>query len=138
ESAAVTIHLADPTQNTSIIHVGVENAVFATMKAAVLNMPMGANAGSSVAASITSSSPNYQEPVDPYMQLASTADAFVRSGGTGSTAAYATTNYGTDPVLTLKTESAGYDRQAFIKFDLNTVNFNPDSAVIQLRVNNAN
>ncbi|MCF0072980.1 DNRLRE domain-containing protein [Dyadobacter sp. CY261] len=138
ESNDVTVHIADPAQNSQQIYVGIKNAQLPVMKAAAFTMPTGANAGSSISAHITGSNPDYLEPVDPLMVLTSTADAFVRSGGSGSTAAYANTNYGTDAVLTVKKESAGYDREAFIKFDLSTVNLNPDSAVIQLRVNNAN
>ncbi len=134
----VTVHIADPAQSAQQVYVGIKNNQFTTMKAAAITMPAGASAGSSVEAHITGSSPDYQQPVDPLLTLMSVADAFVRSGGSGSTAAYATTNYGTDAVLTVKKESPGYDREAYIKFDLSTVTSNPDSAVLQLRVNNAN
>lgn len=134
----VTVHIADPAQSAQQIYVGFKNNQFATMRAATVNMPSGANAGSSVETHITGSSPDYQQPVAPLLTLTSVADAFVRSGGSGSTAAYATTNYGSDAVLTVKKESPGYDREAFLKFDLSTVPSAPDSAVLQLRVNNAN
>jgi len=134
----VTVHIADPAQSAQQIYVGIKNNQFAAMKAATIAMPTGAGAGSSAEADITSSSPNYQQPTQPLATLTAVADAFVRSGGSGSTAGYATTNYGTDAVLTVKKESAGYDRETFLKFNLTSVTSNPDSAILQLRVNNAN
>ncbi|SEI56677.1 chondroitin AC lyase [Dyadobacter sp. SG02] len=137
-SSDVTVHIADPAQSAQQVYVGIKNNQFATMKAAAITLPTGAGAGSSVETHITASSPDYQQPAEPLTTLTAVADAFVRSGGSGSTAAYATTNYGTDAVLTVKKESAGYDREAFIKFNLTSVTSNPDSAILQLRVNNAN
>lgn len=137
-SSDVTVHIADPAQSAQQIYLGFKNNQFTSMKAATIAMPTGASAGSSVETHITGSSPDYQQPSGPSATLTAVADAYVRSGGSGSTAAYATTNYGTDAVLTVKKESPGYDRETFIKFNLNTITSTPDSAVLQLRVNNAN
>ncbi|MCE7044513.1 polysaccharide lyase family 8 super-sandwich domain-containing protein [Dyadobacter sp. CY312] len=134
----VTVHVSDPSQNTAQIYLGVKTPQFTALRASNFNMPQGADAGSTVNAIISNANPIYQLPVEPMLKLTSTADAFVRSGGSGSTAVHATTNYGSDPVLTIKKESAGYDREVFVKFDLSTFSASPDSAVIQLRVNNAN
>ena len=134
----VTVHVSDPSQSSAQIYLGVKTSQFTALRAAAFNMPQGAAAGSTVSANISNANPVYEIPVDPLLKVTSVADAFVRSGGTGSTAAYATTNYGTDAVLTIKKESAGYDREVFVKFDLSSFALGPDSAVIQLRVNNAN
>jgi len=134
----VTVHIADPSQSAAQIYLGVKTPQFTALRATTFSMPQGANAGSTISASISNANPVYTVPIEPLMKVTSVADAFVRSGGTGSTAAYAATNYGTDAVLTIKKESAGYDREVFVKFDLNSFAANPDSALIQLRVNNAN
>lgn len=134
----VTVHVADPSQSMAQIYLGVKTPQFTALRASTFTMPQGANAGSTVNATISNANPVYEVPVEPLLKVTSTADAFVRSGGTGSTAAYATTNYGTDAVLTIKKESAGYDREVFVKFDLSSFSANLDSAIIQLRVNNAN
>ncbi|SEJ61066.1 chondroitin AC lyase [Dyadobacter koreensis] len=134
----VTVHVADPSQSTAQIYLGIKTPQFTALRAATLGMPQGANAGSTINTTISNANPIYEVPVEPLLKVTSTADAFVRSGGTGSTAAYATANYGTDAVLTIKKESAGYDREGYVKFDLSGFAANLDSAVIQLRVNNAN
>ncbi|TDE14439.1 polysaccharide lyase family 8 super-sandwich domain-containing protein [Dyadobacter psychrotolerans] len=134
----VSLHLADPSQSAAQIYIGLKTAQFTEMKGVNFTMPLSAMAGSTVSGSISTGSETYNEPVEPLLKLESVADAFVRSGGTGATAVYGTTNYGTETVLTVKKESAGYDREAFIKFDLSALPTAIDSAVIQLRVNNAN
>jgi len=134
----VIVHVADPSQSTAQIYLGIKTPQFTALRAATLAMPQGANAGSTINTTISNANPIYNVPVEPLLKVTSTADAFVRSGGTGSTAAYATTNYGTDAVLTIKKESAGYDREVYVKFDLSSFAANLDSAIIQLRVNNAN
>ena len=44
--------------------------------------------------------------------ITASADAYVRAG------TYATSNYGSDPVLVIKDGTTSYDRRAFIRFDL--------------------
>lgn len=134
----VTVHVADPSQSAAQIYLGIKTPQFTALRAATFVMPQGAIAGSTISATISDINPVYEIPLEPLLKITSAADAFVRSGGTGSTAAFATTNYGTDAVLTIKKESAGYDREVFVKFDLNSFAANLDSAIIQLRVNNAN
>ncbi|MNP95791.1 Chitodextrinase precursor [compost metagenome] len=58
------------------------------------------------------------------------ADAFVRDGS------YDTTNYGTNSVLTVKKDKSGYNREVYLKFDLNGLNsFN--KALLRLNINSA-
>lgn len=60
------------------------------------------------------------------ISIVAAADAFVRDG------ASATTNYGADPTTFVKWDAAGYIREAFYKFNLESIPANMTSAKIRL------
>ena len=61
------------------------------------------------------------------------ADTYVRDG------AYSSTNFGTDSLMTIKTDAAGYNRKSFIRFDFSTFpKSQASSAVLRLFVSNVN
>ncbi|WP_164821502.1 polysaccharide lyase family 8 super-sandwich domain-containing protein [Paenibacillus koleovorans] len=59
-------------------------------------------------------------------KLSAAADAYVRDG------AYATVNFGTDAALEVKKSTSGYNRDAYIRFDLSTLSTPVSSAQIKL------
>jgi hyaluronate lyase len=63
---------------------------------------------------------------DVASNLAPAADAYVRDG------TYAATNFGTASTLAVKSEVVGYNRNAFLKFDLSSINGRIASAKLRL------
>jgi len=53
-------------------------------------------------------------PADSSLSFTPSADAYVRDGS------YANTNFGTDTVLNVKSDAAGYARKSYLKFDFNS------------------
>ncbi|MFD0693459.1 endo-alpha-N-acetylgalactosaminidase family protein [Paenibacillus sp. GCM10027628] len=60
------------------------------------------------------------------ISIVAVADSFVRDGGS------ADTNYGADPTTSVKWDALGYNREAFYKFNLNSMPANVSSAKIKL------
>jgi hyaluronate lyase len=122
--------IADPTQlNTGTIVIEIHRAATRLISADAgvtvlrlaptirLSVNVNAAAGKTFKASLQLGTLN---------SLAAAADAHVRNGS------YADTNYGTSTVLDVKKESTGYDRQAFVKFDLGGVTGTVSSATLRL------
>lgn len=132
-TAEITVFAADPNQSALKLKVGIQSALLPTMKELSLNLPSGLMAGSSISGTINASSPDYTEPpVDTPVTVEAVADAYVRDG-----ASYQNVNYPTG-TLVIKNDGVGYKREVYMKFDLSGVPAEIDSAVLQIRVNNAN
>ncbi|MDR6197134.1 polysaccharide lyase family 8 super-sandwich domain-containing protein [Siphonobacter sp. SORGH_AS_0500] len=134
-TSEVAIVAADPNQTATTLKVGLSSAALPVMKEVKFTLPQAnGTAGSSVEGLINSSSPNYTEPVaDSPVTLTAIADTYVRDG-----AAYQQSNYGTASTLAIKNDAEGYKREVYLKFDLSGFNAPLDSAILRLRVNNAN
>lgn len=132
ENAARELHIgiADPTQlNTGNIVIEIHRAATRLISADAgvtvlrlaptikLSVNVSAAAGKTFKASLQ---------LGTLTTLTATADAHVRSGS------YAGSNYGTSTVLDVKKESTGYDRQAFVQFDLSGVSGAVSSATLRL------
>ncbi|SDM18742.1 polysaccharide lyase family 8 super-sandwich domain-containing protein [Siphonobacter aquaeclarae] len=129
----LTVFAADPNQSALKLKVGIQSALLPTMKELSLTLPTGLLAGSSISGVINSSSPDYTEPpADAPVTLEAVADAYVRDG-----ASYQNVNYPTG-TLTIKNDGVGYKREVYMKFDLSGVPAEIDSAILKIRVNNAN
>lgn len=88
-------------------------------------------AGSSLEYSINKDTPSYV-PVT-YQYVYASEDAWVRDGS------FANTNYGTTNTLTIKKDGDGYNREAYIKFNLQNIDLNKYGNIyLALYVSNAN
>jgi parallel beta-helix repeat protein len=67
-------------------------------------------------------------PPPRVVTLTPEADALVRGGS------YSSVNYGSDNNLYLKNDSENYTREAYLRFDLSNVQFQPASAVLRLYI----
>ncbi|MFD2037172.1 polysaccharide lyase family 8 super-sandwich domain-containing protein [Belliella marina] len=128
---AVQIVASDPTQTLqSGLRIGFKFPGTTSFRMSEIALPTGDNAGSCTSTAIDLNSPEYQDAIDPLKTVA-IEDAFVRNGS------YASTNYPTGN-LVVKNDGEGWAREAFVKFDLSHLPTLLDSAILQLRVNNAN
>lgn len=110
-SPQVAFSIADPAgQSSSVIVSAQLPNVTGGTKQLLASLPQGNYAGST-AFYIIDSSTYYTSP-DSVLPI---ADAYVRDGS------YAATNYGTATSLTVKQDGAGYNRQAYFKFDLRNI-----------------
>ncbi|RZL40461.1 MAG: DNRLRE domain-containing protein [Rubrivivax sp.] len=134
ENAARELHIgiADPTQlNTGSITVEIHRAATRLISAdpgvtvlrlaptIKLSVNVNAAAGKTFKANLQFGTLATREAA---------ADAHVRNGS------YAATNYGASTVLDVKKEAVGYDRQSFVKFDLNGITGAVSSATLRLYV----
>ncbi|MFG6428360.1 polysaccharide lyase family 8 super-sandwich domain-containing protein [Roseateles sp. LYH14W] len=132
ENAARELHIgiADPTQlNTGSIVIEVHRAATRLIAADAgvtvlrlaptikLRVNVNASAGKTYTARLQ---------LGTLTPCEAAADAHVRSGS------YADTNYGAATVLDVKKEATGYDRQTFVKFDLNGITGAVSSATLRL------
>lgn len=126
------VGIADPTQlNTGTVVIEIHRAATRLISADAgvtvlrlaptirLSVNVNAAAGRTFKASLQLGTLN---------SLPASADTHVRNGS------YGDTNYGTATVLDVKKESTGYDRQAFVKFDLAGVAGAVSSAALRLHV----
>ena len=124
------VGIADPTQlNTGAVVIEIHRAATRLISADAgvtvlrlaptirLSVNVNAAAGKTFRASLQ---------LGTLSSLAAAADTHVRNGS------YGDTNYGTATVLDVKKESTGYDRQAFVKFDLASVTGAVSSATLRL------
>lgn len=124
------VGIADPTQlNTGAVVIEIHRAATRLISADAgvtvlrlaptvrLSVNVNAAAGKTFKASLQ---------LGTLSSLAAAADTHVRNGS------YGDTNYGTATVLDVKKESTGYDRQAFVKFDLASVTGAVSSATLRL------
>lgn len=132
ETAARELHVAvaDPTQlNTGTITIEIHRAATRLIAADAgvtvlrlaptvrLSVNVNASAGKTFRASLQLGTLSSHE---------ASADAHVRSGS------FADANYGAATVLDVKKDAAGYDRQAFVKFDLAGVTGAVSSATLRV------
>ncbi len=114
-SSQVTALVADPSRTQSTIKLVATLPSIEGTKELTCSLPTApdAYAGSTFKYVIDQNTPPYV-PVD-YQVVYTIADSWVRDG------AEANTNYGTTNTLTVKKDNSGYNREAYIKFDLNGI-----------------
>ena len=135
-TANPTVFVSDPAQNLSSVNIGLQNAALGANSVNYgVNLPTGNMAGSSVQAQVGPFIP------PPAQQSAAstvaTGDAYVRD------ATYADTNFPTGNLVIKKDNTGtGYNRKAFIQFDLSAYTAYADklddTASLKLYVSYAN
>lgn len=132
-TSSVNIFIADPSRSQQVItlYAGFPGINNEKELRCVLATHPNAYAGSSYHYVIQESTPNYNHPT--YEYLTTSADAWIRDGS------YANTNYGSTNTLTVKKDGEGYNREVYIKFDLQNIDINNFSNVLlNMYVSNAN
>ncbi len=68
---------------------------------------------------------------NPLLGILPVADSYVRNGS------YANNNYGSASILTLKKDASSYEREVFLKFDLNSLTTTPSTGKLRLYLDDA-
>lgn len=136
KDGALAVGVSDPTQaNTGVIHLEINRTAASVVSAdsgvtvdqsgptIKLTVNVSGAKGKTFASKFTLGSGG---GTGSTVELAPSADAAVRDGS------YAATNYGSAAVLDVKNESSGYNRQAYLKFDLSQLQGPVVSAKLRL------
>lgn len=129
----VEIYVSDPSRSKSNLSIRTELPLIEGLKELKCELPKypDAYAGSTFKYTIDKNTPEYSSV--HYKYIYTSEDAWVRDG------AYGDTNYGTAKTLVVKKDGVGYNREAYVKFDLQNVDVTKyDNISLVMYVANAN